>query len=110
MPNTFLGSNAERNYDAYLKFPIVNRIRRQEQAKLYELFDRTIKITDNILEVGAGTGFYTQYIASKVNSVLALEPSKIMLGGLEKKQLKNVRHINSDFFDFQSAVTFDHVI
>lgn len=114
MSNTFLGTDAEKNYDKYLNLPIVSTIRKQEQEKLHNIFDKVLHLEDTVLEIGAGTGFYTQYISPKVKSVTAVEPSNVMLDGLRKKiieqKLNNIALVNSDFFEFQTADTFDHVL
>lgn len=60
-------------------------------------------LTDNmsVLEIGAGTGFYTKHIANKVKRVTVVEPSssmiRVMTDNLEQEGIKNVTIIQSNW-------------
>lgn len=103
------------NYDDVVtKYPVVRTIRFQEQTILYSLFKRYFKAKDDILDVGAGTGYYSLGIAKNVRSLTALDPSKEMLfilkNKISKNNIKNIHIINDDFLKHKFNKKFDNVI
>jgi cyclopropane fatty-acyl-phospholipid synthase-like methyltransferase len=109
--NVYLDSNLADNYDAILNLPIVRIIREQESRVLKKIFDKNLKRNDEVLEIGAGTGFYTLDIAGRVKKVVALEQSR-MSHVLEEKiltrQIPNIQIIKSDLEKISGK--FDHVM
>ncbi|MDD5489370.1 MAG: class I SAM-dependent methyltransferase [Candidatus Moranbacteria bacterium] len=114
MTNPYTKENISEKYDSFLNYPFIKTIRRQEKKALEKFFDRHLLKKDHVFEVGAGTGFYSLDIASRVSSLVALEPSEGMSDFLkdkiERQNINNIKIVNQDFFDFSSAEKFDHVI
>jgi len=68
--------------------------------KIIEAAD--LKSTDEVIEVGPGTGFLTEQLISKVNRVIAVEYDADMVGILQErfKGIKNLEIIHSDILKF----------
>ncbi|MGH9727468.1 MAG: class I SAM-dependent methyltransferase [Candidatus Acidiferrales bacterium] len=114
MADLFLKSGFPRLYEHVLRLPVVRGIRRQEQRTLQQAFATTLEKSDRVLEVGAGTGFYTFDIARRVQSVTALERSSGMARILRERIVaapaRNVTIVEADFFSYAPAERFDVVI
>ena len=114
MDDLFLKSGFPRIYEQVLRLPIICSIRQQEQQTLLRTFAENLDGTDQVLEVGAGTGFYTFDIARRAQSVTALERSPGMTGILRKRLAiagtRNITIVESDFFSYVSNRRFDAVI
>lgn len=67
------------------------------------------KATDTVLEIGAGRGELTSYIARKVNEVYALEIDVSLCGILKDglKYYKNVKILNQDILKFNLRKYFN---
>jgi SAM-dependent methyltransferase len=113
MYNPFERESLALNYDEVLKKPIIRQIRREEGKIIFKIFDEKLKKDDNVLEIGSGTGYYTLTLASRVNHLTALEPSKHMAGLLREKIDKNkIRNVNVKemyFEHYKPDSEFDHV-
>lgn len=114
MDDLFIKSGFPRLYEHVLRLPIIRSIRQQEQQTLLRTFAENLDEADQVLEVGAGTGFYTFEIARRVQSVTALERSPGMTRILRERILdasaRNITVVESDFFVFAPARRFDVVI
>lgn len=114
MDDLFLKSGFPRLYEHVLRLPIIRSIRQQEQQTLLRTFAENLDGTDQVLEVGAGTGFYTFDIARRVQSVTALERSPGMTGILRERiasaGTRNITVVESDFFSYAPGCSFDAVI
>lgn len=114
MPDLFLRRGFPSLYDGVLRLPIIRSIRRQEHASLRLAFSENLRASDDVLEVGAGTGYYTFEIAALVRGVVALERSAGMAAILKAKiadeAARNISIIESDFFSFSPGKIFDVVI
>jgi len=83
---------------------------------LSRIFTESLRLSDEILEIGAGTGYYTLDIARMVKSVTALERSagmaRILTTRIEQLETKasNVTLVECDFFDYSPEEKFDVVI
>lgn len=66
-----------------------------------------LKNSDNVIEVGPGTGFLTERLVSKVNKLTSVELDKDMVGILEEKfeDVGNLEIVNSDILNYE--VTLD---
>jgi len=85
MNNPFLKNKAAEAYDKHLSLPIIKTVREQESRAINDLFEKYLGKDDHVLEIGAGTGYYSMNIALRVWSLIALEPSAAMLNFLKKK-------------------------
>ena len=114
MINPFLEKRTAQAYDRYLRLPIIKNLRGQEFLAINELFEKYLGKCDNVLEIGAGTGYYSMNIASRVRSLIALEPSNVMSNFLEKKiaakRAENINIVDLNFEDYKSQSKFDHVV
>jgi len=110
----FLQKGFPRIYESVLRLPVIRSIRRQEQETLQQAFAEKIAPTDHVLEVGAGTGYYTLDIARRARSVTAVERSpgmiRILRQRIESAGAGNVTLVESDFFSGAPARRFDVVI
>jgi len=114
MNNPFLKNKAAEAYDKHLSLPIIKKVREQESRAINDLSEKYLGKDDNVLEIGAGTGYYSMNIALRVRSLTALEPSAAMSNILKKKitveGAGNISIINSSLEDYKSQSNFDHVI
>lgn len=114
MNNPFLNTKFAESYDSVINLPFIKLIRQQEAKTINWLFNNSLTREDSVLEIGAGTGFYTLDIARKVNSVIALEPSIEMLKRLEaklkQKNIENVKIVNEEFLKYNEQKRFDFVV
>jgi len=114
MDDLFLKSGFPRLYENVLRLPIIRNIRRQEQQTLLRTFAGNLNGADQVLEVGAGTGFYTFDIACRVQSVTALERSpgmtRILHERIQSAGTRNITVVESDFFSYAPIHHFDVVI
>lgn len=94
-------------YDHHLSLPIISTIRRQEARVVSDLLARHARSSDQVLEVGPGTGFYTLVLAPRVRHVLAVEDSAPMAAILTRKLaaagVLNVTVLNQDFLALATA-------
>jgi cyclopropane fatty-acyl-phospholipid synthase-like methyltransferase len=69
-------------------------VRAREQAGVLEALDETVEPGSRVLEVGAGTGHYTVWLAGRAASVVATDASQAMLAylraRLDREGLDNV--------------------
>src|SRR6185437_393006 len=114
MDDLFLKSGFPRLYEHVLRLPIIRSIRQQEQQTLHRAFGENLHGGDKVLEVGAGTGFYTFDIARRVQSVTALERSpgmtRILRERIQSAGAPNITVVQSDFFSYTPDRRFDAVI
>lgn len=110
----FLGKWFPHLYEGVLRLPVIRSIRRQERELLHRTFIENLHSTDEILEVGAGTGYYTFEMARLVRQVTALERAAGMTAILKKRialsDAPNVTVVDCDFFSYSPGKTFDAVI
>jgi 16S rRNA (adenine1518-N6/adenine1519-N6)-dimethyltransferase len=64
-----------------------------------------LKKSDNVIEVGPGTGFLTERLVDKVKSVTSIELDKEMIGILEErfKFTENLELVNADILDYDTS-------
>ncbi|HZK11947.1 MAG TPA: class I SAM-dependent methyltransferase [Atribacterota bacterium] len=107
-------NKAAEAYDKHLSLPIIKKVREQESRAINDLSEKYLGKDDNVLEIGAGTGYYSMNIALRVRSLTALEPSAAMSNILKKKitveGAGNISIINSSLEDYKSQSNFDHVV
>lgn len=113
--NPFLQKSSAEKYDWFVqKWPFLRRLRREESQAIHLLFDNYLASDNRVLEIGAGTGYYTLGIASKVKSLTALEPSGEMISALQNKTEKlgidNVRIVKNNLFDYRAEEMYDWAI
>ncbi|MCJ7448263.1 MAG: class I SAM-dependent methyltransferase [Bacteroidales bacterium] len=112
--NPFQKEKIALDYEQLLKAPFARQIRRDETKLLTQLFQENLSKDDIVLEIGAGTGYYSLTIASLVKHLTAIEPAKGMAQQLREKatlhQITNIELHEKYFEQFDSAFSFDHVI
>jgi SAM-dependent methyltransferase len=116
VPDIFLRKGFPRLYEGVLSLPVIRSIRRQERELLHRTFAENLQSSDDVLEVGAGTGYYTFEIARIVRRVDALERAEGMTRILRQRiaasAVRNISVVESDFLSFAPlpARKFDAVI
>ncbi len=73
-----------------------------ELGLVNDLFDRDM----TVLEIGAGTGIFTKYIAKKVKKVTVVEPSpsmiRVLKNNLDREHIKNVEIIQAKWEEVET--------
>jgi hypothetical protein len=114
VPDLFLRRGFPRLYESVLRLPVIRSIRTQERELLRRTFTEHLRTSDEVLEVGAGTGYYTLEIAGMVRSVVALERAVGMAAILKQKLAASIRQnitiVESDFRCYSPGKLFDAVI
>ncbi len=118
MPDLFLRRGFPSLYEGVLRLPVIRSIRRQEHELLRRTFTENLRSSDDVLEVGAGTGYYTFEIGGLVRSVMALERAPGMTAILKQRIAASVTPnitppitmVESDFLSYAPGRTFDVVI
>jgi precorrin-6B methylase 2 len=102
------------HYEWALRFPLVHRIRAEEARLLRQILAAELRAGDTVLEVGAGTGYYTLEIARRVARVVALERSPEMAAELEQRLARagiaNTTVVCGNFLAYQPQEPWDHVV
>lgn len=94
MKNLFLDKSVAENYDAFYNTSRGREIDNIEKEIISELLDRCQGI--QMLELGCGTGHWTEYFSAKGFSVTAIDNSDEMLKIARDKKIKNADFIKSD--------------
>jgi 2-polyprenyl-3-methyl-5-hydroxy-6-metoxy-1,4-benzoquinol methylase len=114
MHDGIYGEKLAKQYEANLTLPVVSTIRNQEAARIHTLLDTILHPEDEVLDVGAGTGYYSLDIARRVKTLTALEPSVPMAKILEERaanqHIGNVTVVHQDFMSYEPGRTFDHTV
>lgn len=114
MPDIFLRKGFPLLYEGVLRLPVIRSIRRQERELLHRTFAENLRPSDDVLEVGAGTGYYTFEIARIARSVVALERAQGMIRILRQRitdsTVGNISVVESEFLAYAPGKTFDAVI
>lgn len=66
-------------------------------------------LNDDVLDMACGTGFWTQRLAERANSVTALDGSSEMLESVHDRQLTNVHTLQADLFSWHPPTQWDAV-
>ena len=91
------------NYSNSSKTGLWNLVRNNEKKILLSFL--TNKEYKNILELGSGSGFYTNYLSNYTkNKITCVDFSKVML---DQIQLHKVIKINEDIETFSNGLTYD---
>lgn len=114
VPDIFLRKGFPRLYEGVLRLPVIRSIRRQERELLHRTFAENLHESDEVLEVGAGTGYYTFEIARIVRCVVALERAEGMTRILRERitdsSATNISVIESEFLAYAPSRKFDAVV
>jgi ubiquinone/menaquinone biosynthesis C-methylase UbiE len=92
--NVFIKEEVAANYDSYYKTPVGKEIDRIEKQAIESLLPVASK--DTILELGCGTGHWSEFLSSKGFKVCALDISDAMLSKARLKGIKNVEFRKGD--------------
>ncbi len=92
--NVFLKEEIAANYDSYYHTPVGKEIDRLEKEAIGSLLPATSQ--EQILELGCGTGHWSEFLSSKGFQVIALDISDAMLTKAKMKGIKNVEFRKAD--------------
>ena len=113
MPDIFSRSGFPHAYEIILKLPVIRSIRAQEQQLIRYILDENLRPGDEVLEIGAGTGYYSFEIARRCRQVVALERSpgmaRILKGRIASANVTNMRLVECDFLAYRRETGFDVV-
>jgi 2-polyprenyl-3-methyl-5-hydroxy-6-metoxy-1,4-benzoquinol methylase len=98
-----------KRYDSLLS---KKTLRKNEEKILHHLFKEKITSKDVVLELGAGTGYFTIYLSSLCKKIIAIEPSKGMLNELINKSnnKNNIIIKKSNFEELNIKKKFDVIV
>lgn len=99
-------------YDEQHKYSPTGYINFVTEFILTKLFKE--KRNETVLEIGAGTGYYTIKYAQLVKSVDAVELGKDLIASfrlkLKQENLKNISIINKNIYDLNSSKKYDTIL
>lgn len=114
MPDIFSRSGFAHAYEIILKLPVIRSIRAQEQQAIRRILDENLRPEDEVLEVGAGTGFYSFEIAKRCGQLIALERAPGMARILKRRtasqNIANIRTVECDLLAYWRETGFDVVV
>ena len=100
-------------YESILRLPVIRNIRAQEQKLIRRILDENLRPEDEVLEIGAGTGFYSFEMTKRCRELTALERAPGMVRILERRisnaSIPNIRVVECDFFAYWRETGFDVV-
>jgi SAM-dependent methyltransferase len=110
----FSRSGFAHAYEIILKLPVIRSIRAQEQRLIRHILDENLSPADEVLEIGAGTGFYSFEIARRCRQLMALERAPGMTRILQRRiasaDIRNMRLVECDFLAYWRETGFDVVV
>ena len=113
VPDIFNRNGFPQLYEIILTLPIIRNIRAQEQRLVRRILDENLREEDEVLEIGAGTGFYSFEIAKRCRELTALERAPGMARILERRiasaNVRNIRVLECDFPAYWRDAGFDVV-
>lgn len=92
--NVFIKEEIAANYDSYYHTPPGKEIDRIEKQAIGSLLPASCQ--EPILELGCGTGHWSEFLSSKGFKVIALDISEAMLSKARLKDIKNVEFRKAD--------------
>jgi 2-polyprenyl-3-methyl-5-hydroxy-6-metoxy-1,4-benzoquinol methylase len=102
------------SYERKLRMPVVRHFRSAESKALQESFRRLIRPEDTVLDIGAGTGFYTLMLAGHAREVVAIDDSETMVGLLNERLgregIRNVTCVHAEGSAFSPAAETQVVV
>src|SRR5690348_6331287 len=114
VPDIFSRGGFAHAYEIILKLPVIRSIRAQEQQVIRRILDENLRPEDEVLEIGAGTGFYSFEIARRCRQLVALERApgmaRILKGRIARASVTNIRVLECDFFAYRREAAFDVVM
>jgi cyclopropane fatty-acyl-phospholipid synthase-like methyltransferase len=94
-------------YEHKLSRPIIARIRAAEHAYIQKVILQYVSPDSLVLDVGAGTGYYTMMLAKSARKVIAIDDSRPMTDLLKKRltaeNVQNVQVMTVDLEHFHYA-------
>ena len=94
--------------------PVIRSIRAAEDNAIIGVFQKFVRPIDSILEIGAGTGYYTMRFASAAKKLTAVDSNLSMVRHLkskvERNKSSNIDIVSGDFLNYNGVSTYDWVI
>lgn len=113
VPDIFSRSGFPLAYESILRLPVIRNIRAQEQQLIRRILDENLRPEDEVLEIGAGTGFYSFEMAKRCRQLTVLERApgmaRILTRRLANANVANMRAVECDFFAYWRENGFDVV-
>ena len=101
-------------YNRLINLPVIRSIRAAEDAAINGIFNERVRPSDSVLEIGAGTGYYTLNFARAAKKITAIDSNVSMVEHLqreiERAQVRNVEIVTGDFLKYSDGTTHDWVI
>lgn len=102
------------SYETEIRFPIVSSLRREEDKIISAVFQKVVRSDDSIIEIGSGTGYYTEKLIKLSEKILCIEPAPVMIREYQKRFSKINKTapviIQGSFPQVIPERKFDHVI
>jgi SAM-dependent methyltransferase len=102
------------SYDNRLRLPFIRSIRAAENSVISKVFHERVHPLDSVLEIGAGTGYYTLKFARGAGRLTAVDSSAEMVKHLKREVQKggfdNVKVVAADFLKYSDDMTYDWVM
>ena len=93
---------------------MIRSIRAAEDAVISPIFHERVHPADSVLEIGAGTGYYTLRFARAASRLTAVDSNPSMVDRLrreiERTQSHNIEIVAGDFLKYAGGTTYDWVI
>ncbi len=93
-------------YDRCLISGPLRKTRLQEKKVVLSLLQENISSEDNVIELGAGTGYYTHFLGDISRKITAVDLSYGMISHLTKK-LDKTDNVRLEVKDINSIASFD---
>src|SRR6056297_1846562 len=107
MDNPFETKEVAEMYDGWYQSKVGMIYDYLEKKTIRKLIKSRGEIKGRMLEVGSGTGHWSQYFAQLGFDLVGVEKSKYMYNIAERKDIKNAKFINNDIFDYEPKEKFD---
>lgn len=94
-----------KNYNSKIATFPLSKLRQYEINKINQIFNE-IRTFVSCLEVGCGSGFYTNFLTKKTKDVTCMDISQQMLLQI---QIDDIIKIHGDFLEYNSERTYDFI-
>jgi len=105
MDNPFENKEVAQKYDGWYQSKVGLIYDYLEKKTISKLLNN--KKRGKMLEVGSGTGHWSEYFTKLGFHVTGVEKSKYMVDIASKKKIENANFICEDIFDYETDIKFD---